>query len=93
MEKDVKYLNYEVYHDGVLSHQGTVPGLMALSGVEKQFNLGGVWLWHTSPVRVRLKLWNEVASADNYSDRTPTTWINYAHDHGIPIANPHDGRV
>ncbi len=91
MEKHVKYLNYEVYHDETLSHQGMVPGILALSGIEKQFNLGGVWLWHTCPQRVLLKLSNDVAIANVYSDRNPTTWWNYAQEHNIPIANPHQG--
>lgn len=91
MEKHIKYLNYEVYHGDTLSHQGTVPGLVALSGVEKQFNLGGVWLWHTCPERVCLTLSNEVATMDIYSDRNPRTWWNYADAHGITVPNPHRG--
>lgn len=93
MEKDIKYLNYEVRHNGNLSHQGTVPGILAQSGIEKQFNLGGVWLWHTCPERVGLRLWNDLHSAEIYSDRTPVTWNNYALEHNIPIANPHEGRT
>lgn len=92
MEKDIKYLNYKVYHSGNLSHEGTVPSILSLSGIEKQFNLGGVWLWHTCPEPVVLELSDGVKKFDTQSDRTPEEWFNYAESHGIGIANPHQAQ-
>lgn len=93
MEKYLKHLNYEVHHDGVLSHQGTVPNILSLSGIERQFNLGGVWLWHTCPQSVCLKLYNDVRSAELYSDKTADAWLTYCEENNIYISNPHLGRI
>lgn len=93
MEKDIKYVNYEVYHSGNLSKQGTVPGIISTGSVEKQFNLGGVWLWHTCPERVTLKLWNDVHGIELTSDRSPITWWSYAESHNISVPNPHEGKT
>jgi len=89
MEKDIKYLNYKVFHDGQLSHEGTVPSIFSLSGIEKQFNLGGIWIWHTCPVPTNIQLSDGTKTFDTQSDRTPDEWFKYAAEHKIKISNPH----
>ncbi len=88
MEKYIKYLNYKVYHDGVLSHEGTVPSIHAFSGIEKKFNLGGVWLWHTSPQLVTLELTDGVKTYVAQSDNPPHEWLNYCATHRLKVSDP-----
>lgn len=77
MEKRIKYLNYKVYRDGELIHAGTVPSILALSGAEKSFNLGGVWLWYTCPGLTMLALSDGTNTVNHYSDRKGEQWLNY----------------
>lgn len=88
--KPIKYLDYTVYQNNEIVKTGTVPEIFSLSGIEKQFNIGGVWIWHTCPVEVNLQLTNGDIVVNNYSDRSPDNWFQYCESHGLAIANPHN---
>jgi len=92
MVKRIKYVNYTVIKSGEVVHSGTVPEIFTVSGVEKQFNLGGVWLWHTCPESTILRLSDNNKTYDLLSDRIPESWFNYCQSHGIAVTNPHAGR-
>jgi hypothetical protein len=89
MVKRIKYLNYTILKSGEAVHSGTVPEIFTVSGVEKQFNLGGVWLWHTCPEPTVIRLSDGNKTHDILSDRIPETWFEYCASHNIKIANPH----
>lgn len=91
MVKRIKYLDYSVLKSGEVVHSGTVPEIFSVSGVEKQFNLGGVWLWHTCPELTVLRLSDGEKTYDLQSNRIPKTWFEYCTSHGLEIANPHAG--
>lgn len=77
MEKRIKYLDYKVYRDGELIHSGKVPSILALSGTEKSFNLGGIWLWYTCPGLTILEISDGENVVKHYSDRKGTKWLDY----------------
>lgn len=92
MVKRIKYINYTVLKSGEVVHTGTVPEIFTVSGIEAQFNLGGVWLWHTCPEPTVLRLSDGNKTIDVLSDRIPETWFRYCQSHDLPIANPHANR-
>jgi hypothetical protein len=92
MVKRIKYVNYSIIKSGETVHTGTVPEIFTLSGIEKQFNLGGVWIWHTCPQPTVLRLSDGNKTNDMLSNRMPTTWFNYCKAHGLNVANPHADR-
>ncbi len=77
MAKPIKYLNYEVHQGGNLVSSGSVPSIIALSGVDKSYNLGGAWLWHTVSQLTTLTLSDGVDTVIHYSDRVSEVWRNY----------------
>jgi hypothetical protein len=92
MVKRIKYVNYTVIKSGEVVHTGTVPEIFTVSGIEKQFNLGGVWLWHTCPEPTILRLSDGNKTNDILSDRLPGVWFEYCKSHGLTVANPHADR-
>jgi hypothetical protein len=85
----IKYLNYKILKSGRIVHEGTVPEIFTVSGIEKQFNLGGVWIWHTCPEPTILRLSDGNKTVDLLSERMPETWFNYLLSHDMEIPNPH----
>jgi hypothetical protein len=85
----IKYLNYKIIKSGKIVHEGLVPEIFTVSGIEKQFNLGGVWIWHTCPEPTILRLSDGNKTFDLLSDRIPESWFNYLLSRGMSIPNPH----
>lgn len=77
MAKPIKYLTYQVIKSGNVVSSGTVPSIIALSGCDKSYNLGGAWLWHTVSELTELEL-NDGTDLDiHYSDRVSANWKSY----------------
>lgn len=77
MAKPIKYLTYEVRKSGNTVSSGVVPSIIALSGCDKSYNLGGAWLWHTVFDLTELEFNDGTNSVVHYSDRVSYAWRDY----------------
>jgi len=85
MEKRIKYLNYRVLRNNQLLHSGTVPEILALSGLEKTWNLGGVWLNYRHNEETILEFSDGNRTIAISSKSTEHEWVSYVNkiDQGL----------
>lgn len=77
MGKSIKNLTYNVIRNDSIIQTGSVPAIIAVGGSNKDYDLGGIWLTHTSPEVTTLQLTGDNVNITLHSDSKKDDWLEY----------------